>query len=60
MVKCSACNEPAVAYVQLCRGKKKISSSPVCAAHAVWSYGFQRIGQDWTRTGLAKAFGIRK
>jgi len=58
--KCSVCRELAVAYVQVFRGRKKVSTNPVCASHAIWSYGFQELGQDWARTGVAKAFGLRK
>ena len=60
MAKCSVCREPAVAYVQLFRQRKKVGSYPVCVQHAIFAYGFQEIGQDWARSGLAQIFGIRR
>jgi hypothetical protein len=49
-----------VAFVQLFRRRKKVGSYPVCVQHAIFAYGFQEIGQDWARSGLAQMFGIRK
>jgi hypothetical protein len=60
MAECSLCSEPAVAYLQVYRVREKVGSYPVCTSHAIWGYGFQQLGQDWARSELAKAFGIRK
>jgi hypothetical protein len=60
MTKCSICSETAVAYLQVFQARKKTGSYPVCVTHGLWGYGFQQLGQDWARSGLAKAFGIRK
>lgn len=60
MTQCSVCSETAVAYAQIYRSRKKVGSFPVCMAHAAWGYGFEKLGQDWARSELAKVFGIRK
>ena len=60
MTKCAFCPATAVAFAQVFQSRKKIGSYPVCVTHAAWGYGFQKLGQDWTRTGPARACGIRK
>ncbi len=60
MAKCVVCGEPGLAYVQVFDGRRKVRSSPVCVAHGLLIYGFEQVGQDWGRTNLARAFGIRK
>ena len=60
MAQCVVCKETAVAYVKIYRRRKRIGTYSVCVQHAIFAYGWQELGQDWARSGLASAFGIRK
>jgi len=60
MSPCAVCREPSVAYVQVFLNRKKRKSYPVCIKHALMAYGYEQLGQDWGRTNMARAFGIRK
>lgn len=60
MPKCSLCDQPGVAYAQVFQKRKKVGSYPLCIYHGLWAKGLQELGQDWAKSGLAAAFGIRK
>ena len=60
MTKCSICSENAIAYAQVFQSWKKVGSYPVCLTHAFWGFGFEKLGQNWARSELARAFRLRK
>src|SRR5437867_12308237 len=60
MPQCAMCGEPGLLFVHVFIARKKRKSYPVCIRHAAWAYALQEIGQDWGRTNLARAFGIKK
>lgn len=60
MAKCTLCDQPGVAFAQIFQGREKVGSYPLCAYHGLWARGLQEFGQDWARSGLAKAFGVRR
>lgn len=60
MLHCAMCEEASILYVHVFIARKKRQSYPVCIRHAAWAYALQEIGQDWGRTNLARAFGIKK
>jgi hypothetical protein len=57
---CVVCNEPAVGYVRVFRGKRKIAAYAACFEHLAWAWTAQEIGQDWVREALARAFSMPK
>ena len=60
IARCVICNEPGIVYAQVFRGRNKVRSYQICLSHALIIYGFEQLGQDWGRTNLARAFGIKK
>ena len=60
MPQCAMCREPGLLFVHVFVARKKRKSYPVCIRHAAFAYAVQGIGQDWGRTNLARAFGIKK
>ena len=60
MPQCAMCGESGLLFVHVFIARKKRKSYPVCIRHAAWAYALQEIGQDWGRTNLARAFGIKK
>ena len=60
MTKCYVCPETAVGYVRWVQSRKKVQSYPVCLTHYLLALGIERFAQDWGRSELARAFGIKK
>jgi len=60
IARCVICNEPGIAYAQVFQARKKLRSYSLCVSHALILYGFEQLGQDWGRTNLARAFGLRE
>ncbi len=47
-------------YLQLFQARRKLDSVPVCARHALIAAVYQELGQDWLRSQIGKALGIKK
>jgi hypothetical protein len=55
-----ACTKPAIGYIQVFQGQKKIASQPACVEHIIFAWAAQEIAQDWVRQALADTLRIKK
>ncbi len=60
MTGCTFCEEPIVGYLHVFHDRQKVTSAPVCAKHALIAAAYQELGQDWLRSQIGKALGIKK
>ncbi len=60
MPGCIFGEEPSIGYLHVYHLRKKVDSVPVCAKHALIAAAYQELGQDWLRSQIAKALGIKK